>query len=207
LTGFPLCDALSPFGAGRELGEFLAAGGPPLVFSHSSAVLDARRFFAASLAVAQSLGCRAVLLTPHGEQVPRPLPAGVCHFPFVPHGRLLPQAAALVHHGGIGTAFQALAAGVPQLIVPVFLDQPDNGRRFTRLGVAATVGAGTYRPREVSRKLDHLLCSEAVLERCREYARRCREANPAETACVALEELFTRAGGAPAPPVACGGVS
>ena len=39
------------------------------------------------------------------------------------------------------------------------------------------------------------------------YARRCREANAAEAACVALEELFTRAGGAPAPLAACGGVS
>jgi rhamnosyltransferase subunit B len=112
-----------------------------------------------------------------------------------------------VHHGGIGTAFQALAAGVPQLIVPIFLDQPDNGRRFSRLGVAAAVGAGTYRPREVSRKLNRLLGSDAVLARCREYGRRCREANTAEKACVALEGLFTRAGGAPAPPAACGGVS
>jgi rhamnosyltransferase subunit B len=185
LTGFPLYDDPRPFGGERELDGFLAAGGPPLVFSHSSAVLDARRFFTASIAVAQSLGCRAVLLTPHGEQVPRPLPIGVRHFPFVPHSRLLPHAVALVHHGGICTAFQALAAGVPQLIVPTFLDQPDNGRRFTQLGVAATVGTGTYRPREVSRKLDHLLGSDAVVDRCREYARRCREANAAEKACVA----------------------
>jgi rhamnosyltransferase subunit B len=206
LTGFPLYDAPGPFGAQRELDEFLAAGGPPLVFSHSSAVLDAQRFFTASIAVAQSLGCRAVLLTPHGEQVPRPLPSGVCHFPFVPHGRLLPRAAALVHHGGIGTAFQALAAGIPQLIVPIFLDQPDNGLRFSRLGVAATVGTGTYRPREVSRKLDHLLRSGAVRERCREYARRCRQADAAARACVALEELFTRAGGAAARPAVYGGV-
>jgi UDP:flavonoid glycosyltransferase YjiC (YdhE family) len=207
LTGFPLYDDPRPFSGERRLDEFLGAGGPPLVFSHSSAVLDARHFFSASIAVAQSLGCRAVLLTPHAEQVPQMLPAGVCHIPFVPHDRLLPRAAALIHHGGIGTAFRTLAAGIPQLIVPIFLDQPDNGRRFTQLGVAAAVGAGTYRPSEVSRKLDHLLCSDAVLERCREYAQRCREANAAATACVALEELFTRTGGAPAPLAACGGIS
>jgi UDP:flavonoid glycosyltransferase YjiC (YdhE family) len=200
LTGFPLYDTLQPNGCERKLEEFLRAGGPPLVFSHSSAVQSARHFFSASIRVAQSLGCRAVLLTPHGEQVPQPLPVDVCHFSFVPHGRLLPRAAALVHHGGIGTAFQALAAGIPQLIVPMFLDQPDNGRRFTQLGVAETVGTGTYRPREVSRKLDRLLGSSAVLDRCREYARRCREANAAEKACVALEELFTRAAGAPRRP-------
>ena len=194
LTGFPLYDGLKPFFAERELDEFLSGGEPPLVFSHSSAVLDAKRFFADSVAVAQSLGRRAVLLTPHGEQVPRSQSSGIRHFPFVPHSRLLPRAAALVHHGGIGTAFQALAAGIPQLIAPVFLDQPDNGRRFTRLGVAATVRPGTYRPREVSRKLNNLLRSSEVASRCREYAVRCRQSQAAEKACLALEHLSAAAG-------------
>jgi rhamnosyltransferase subunit B len=190
LTGFPLYDTLQPFTAAWELDAFLAAGEPPLVFSHSSAVLDAHRFFAASVTVAQALGRRAVLLTPHGEQVPQPLPPGVCHFPYVPHHRLLPRAAALIHHGGIGTAFQALAAGIPQLIVPAFLDQPDNGRRLTRLGVAETVRPGDYCPRQVSRKLERLLRSEAVAASCRDYAARCRRSNAVDNVCVALERLF-----------------
>ena len=194
LTGFPLYDTLQPFTAERELDEFLSAGAAPVVFSHSSAVLDAHRFFAASVAIAQSLGRRAVLLTPQGDQVPQPLPPGVCHFPFVPHSHLLPRAAALVHHGGIGTAFQALAAGIPQLIVPVFLDQPDNGRRLKQLGVAETVRRGAYCPREVSRKLERLLRSEEVSASCREYAARCQQAHAAENACVALERLFAVGG-------------
>jgi UDP:flavonoid glycosyltransferase YjiC (YdhE family) len=127
LTGPPLYDALVPFTRQRELEAFLAAGEPPLVFSHSSAIDDARSFFADPVAVAQSLGYRAVLLAPQDESIPQPLPDGVCHFPYVPHSLLLPRAAALVHHGGIGTSLQALAAGIPQLIVPVFLDQPAPG--------------------------------------------------------------------------------
>src|SRR5262249_47793402 len=106
---------------------------------------------------------------------------------------LLPRASALVHHGGIGTALQALAAGIPQLIVPVFLDQPDNGRRLARLGVAATVRRATYRSREVRRKLEYLLDSTEGAVRCREYAARCREANALEKACIALERLFASA--------------
>ncbi len=199
LTGFPCNDALQPFTAEADLDEFLAAGEPPLVFSHSSALFDAHRFFEDSLAVAQALRRRAILLTPHAEQVPRPLPVGIRHYAFVPHSRLLPRAAALVHHGGIGSAFQALAAGIPQLIVPVFLDQPDNGRRLTQLGVAATVRPNCYRVREVSRKLDGLLRSSVVAARCREYAARCCEAHATETACLALEELFATANSAAAP--------
>jgi UDP:flavonoid glycosyltransferase YjiC (YdhE family) len=200
LTGPPLHDALMPFARQRELEAFLSAGEPPLVFSHSSAIDDARCFFADSVAVAQSLGCRAVLLAPQDESIPQPLPDGVCHFPYVPHSFLLPRAAALVHHGGIGTSLQALAAGIPQLIVPVFLDQPDNGRRLTRLGVAATVRRTSYRSREVCRKLEYLLDSTEVAVRCREYAARCREANALEKACVALERLFAESGGTTAAP-------
>lgn len=195
LTGFPLYDALKPFPAERELDEFLASGPPPLVFSHSSAVFDARRFFAASAAVAQALGRRAVLLTPHSDQVPPLRSPEFRHFSFVPHSCLLPRAAALVHHGGIGTAFQALTAGIPQLIAPIFLDQPDNGRRFTRLGVADAVRPGTYRPEEVARKLERLLQSDDVAARCREYAARCGQTNAAESACAALEQLFAMLGG------------
>ncbi len=200
LTGPPLYDAMRPFTRHRELEAFLMAGGPPIVFSHSSALDDARCFFANSVAIAQNLGCRAVLLTPREESVPQPLPAGVCHFPYVPHSLLLPRAAALVHHGGIGTALQALAAGIPQLIVPVFLDQPDNGRRLERLGVAATVRRSAYRSRQVCRKLEYLLGSTEVASHCREYALRCRESDALEKACIALERLFAESGGTTAAP-------
>jgi rhamnosyltransferase subunit B len=55
---------------------------------------------------------------------------------------LLPQVAALVHHGGIGTTAAALAAGIPQLIAPFAFDQFDNAARTVRLGV----GQSSARP-------------------------------------------------------------
>lgn len=189
LTGFMQYDALQPFTEEHALEEYLSAGEPPLVFSHSSAVADARAFFTASTGVAVRLRRRAILLTPRVEQVPQPLPPNIRHFKFVPHSRLLPRAAALIHHGGINTACQALAAGIPQFIVPVFLDQPDNGRRLSQLGVADTVRPSAYRPRLVTRKLQRLLDSAGVAERCRFFASRLREENAVEKACDALERL------------------
>lgn len=195
LTGFARYDALEAFGEDRELEAFLSAGEPPLVFSHSSAVADAPFFFAASAAIAERLGRRAILLTPRREQLPQPLPPNVRHFSFVPHSRLLPRAAALVHHGGINSAGQALAAGIPQLLVPMFLDQPDNGRRLRRLGVAATVRPSAYRPRLIARRLRQLLDSPSVAERCRFFAARLREENAVEKACDALERLYAESVG------------
>jgi UDP:flavonoid glycosyltransferase YjiC (YdhE family) len=162
------------------------------VFTQASVLKDARGYFAAAVEVARSLGRRAVFLTAHPEQAPRPLPPVVGYFGFVPLSTLLPRAAALVHHGGMGTLGQALAAGVPQLTVPRLLDQFDNSRRLLRLGVSANMSAAAFRPAHVARLLGGLLESPEVAARCRYYAARQREATPFAKACLALERLHER---------------
>jgi rhamnosyltransferase subunit B len=47
---------------------------------------------------------------------------------------LLPRCAAMVHHGGIGTAALAFAAGIPQVVTPFAHDQFDNAQRIARSG-------------------------------------------------------------------------
>ena len=82
------------------------------------------------------LGRRGLLLTRHREHSPGPS-AGRIHVPYAPFSELLPRCAALVHHGGIGTSSQAMAAGIPQVVMPMAYDQPDNAYRMVKLGVAA----------------------------------------------------------------------
>jgi rhamnosyltransferase subunit B len=188
LTGFPLYDAPRA-SVSADLERFLASGGPPLVFTQASVLKDARSYFAAAVEVAGALGRRAVFLTAHPEQLPRPLPPDVGYFGFVPLGTLLPRAAALVHHGGMGALGQALAAGVPQLTVPRVLDQLDNSRRLLRLGVSANVRAAAFRPARVARLLRGLLESPEVAACCRHYAARQEEEIPFLKACLALERL------------------
>jgi rhamnosyltransferase subunit B len=125
------------------------------------------------LRAARLLGCRAVLLTPHREQVPHPLPPGVLWLPYVPLRTLLPRAAALVHHGGIGTTAEALRAGLPQVIVPLAYDQFDNAARVEALEAGAMVpgGAAGPRPRALAAALRALLSSDAVRAGCARAAR------------------------------------
>src|SRR5438445_634188 len=56
-------------------------------------------------------------------------------FEYVRFVRVFGRAAAVVHHGGIGTTSQCFRAGVPQLIMPMAHDQPDNAARVKRMGV------------------------------------------------------------------------
>lgn len=47
---------------------------------------------------------------------------------------LMPHVAAVVHHGGAGTTYTALAGGVPAVVVPHLGDQAYYARRVAELG-------------------------------------------------------------------------
>jgi len=53
----------------------------------------------------------------------------------LPHDKLFPHTAGVVHHGGAGTVMAAARAGVPQVIVPHLLDQYYWGRLIAKRGV------------------------------------------------------------------------
>jgi UDP:flavonoid glycosyltransferase YjiC (YdhE family) len=55
----------------------------------------------------------------------------------VPHQRLFPRMAAVVHHGGSGTVANALRAGVPQVVLPLILDQHHHAHRLWQAGLTA----------------------------------------------------------------------
>jgi UDP:flavonoid glycosyltransferase YjiC (YdhE family) len=111
----------------------------------------------------------------------------------LPFSALLPRAAALVHYGGIGTASQALAAGIPQLVVPLKNDQHDNARRLEELGVARVLTPRTYRAARAVRALDELLASEFVAWRCRTLGERFRGTDALGETCRLIEELHAGA--------------
>jgi UDP:flavonoid glycosyltransferase YjiC (YdhE family) len=169
--------------------EFLAAGSAPVAFSPGSANNEAHHFFEAAVDACQRLGRRGILLTKYDHQLPPKLPESVYHVGFVPMSQLLPQTAALVHHGGIGSCSQGFAAGVPQVVRPMSYDQFDNSRRVVRLGVGSEISVRRFTGARVADALAALLASPTVASRCRDLAGRCNGSAALSAACDALEEL------------------
>ena len=169
---FPLFDGAQDEAFSRELSAFLAAGEKPLVFTPGTKNFHAADFFSHALAAVNRLGRRAIFLTGERTQVPAHLPESVLWQPYVALGALLPHAAMLVHHGGIGTTAEALRSGIPQLITPFAWDQFDNGARVALLGAGMVMPAKGLRFRKLASRLDEILGSDLIRARCLRLAAR-----------------------------------
>jgi rhamnosyltransferase subunit B len=161
---FPLEDLSSEQPLPPALTAFLDthAGTPPVIFTAGSANVQAASFFATAKAALEQIQRPGVFVTRDLAQLPADLPPSIHAAEYTPFGPLLKQAAAFVHHGGIGTLSQGFAAGVPQLLMPMAHDQPDNARRLLHLGAGDFLIPRHFTPDRVSAKLQHLLQSNAV---------------------------------------------
>ena len=117
----------------EALARFVAAGPPPVYFGFGSMpAQDAGRM---TRSVLDALaGRRGLLATGWGGLEAGPRSEAVLVIEAAPHSWLFPRCAAVVHHGGAGTTHEALRWGRPQVICPVFGDQPFWGRRIQALG-------------------------------------------------------------------------
>lgn len=194
LAGFPLWDGdapQQPAALNHELETWLDLHreNRPLVFTPGSANRSATHFFDQAIDACGRLGRPALFLTKYTEQLPSHRPPWVRHATFEPLSRVLPRAAAFVHHGGIGSCSQGLAAGIPQLIHPLSYDQPDNALRLEQLGVGATLPPSAFTGSSAAAALSRLLDSRTTADRCRQLATRCNGSAARERACEYFERL------------------
>jgi len=115
------------------------------------------------------------------------LPAGVLWQSHVPLRGLLARAAAIVHHGGVGTTAEAMRAGLPQVLVPFAHDQFDNAARVEALGVGRSIGAARASGPILASALAALLSSRPVAERCAAVAAQLAKAPDIDALCEAIE--------------------
>ncbi|HTL30525.1 MAG TPA: nucleotide disphospho-sugar-binding domain-containing protein, partial [Tepidisphaeraceae bacterium] len=188
LTGFPLFDESGLNDLSPGVLDFLRAGEPPVVFTPGSAMWQGKHFFRASIEACRRIHRRGILLTRHAEQIPKNLPDGIIHVPYAPFSQLLPHAAALVHHGGVGTSAQAMRAGVRQLVTPMAHDQFDNAARMKRLGVARVLPYRKYTARHATRELRKLISREYGI-RCHWVREWFRNERPLDETCKIIESL------------------
>lgn len=129
------------------LQTFLARGAAPVVVMLGTAMAHSAAQFAVWQAALLRTGQRGIFLSAQPDQLPPQPSSNLLYAAYAPFSALLPHCAAIVHHGGIGTCAQALAAGIAQIIQACAHDQFENARCVAALGAGqrlardASVGA------------------------------------------------------------------
>lgn len=188
-TNFPQYDQGDIADLTREAQQFLAAGEPPIVFTPGSAMRHGEQFFQTAIRACEKLNRRGMLLTRYPKQLPQQLPETVLHCSYLPFSKVLPRCAAIVHHGGIGTMAQGFAAGIPQLVMPMAHDQPDNAHRLRRLGVGDFLWPQQFTTNRVAAKLNAILTNDEIQQSCAQLAEKSKSTEGLTPACEAIEQL------------------
>jgi UDP:flavonoid glycosyltransferase YjiC (YdhE family) len=107
-----------------------------------------------------------VLVRPDPRAARTELPPNVRTTDWLPFPTVFPAAAGVVHHGGAGTLLTALAAGVPQLVVP------GAGDRTVHAELVAARGAGLAVPAKdlTAAHLERLVSDPGLARAAREVA-------------------------------------
>ena len=134
------------FGALRHqssltLRSFLESGDSPIVCTFGSMVQENAPDITKILAAAAGeLRRRIVIQWPwEADQVASMQTTLGCHalvLGHVPHDVLFSKSRLVIHHGGAGTSAATLRAGVPSIVVPHILDQPEWANILRNLGCA-----------------------------------------------------------------------
>jgi UDP:flavonoid glycosyltransferase YjiC (YdhE family) len=196
LTGFPMFDGTLNRTLPAGLLEFLRNNKPTVAFTFGSGMMHGAQLFEAAARVCARLKVQGLFI--NRFQHPSP-PDYMFHARFVPFREIFPRCTAVVHHGGIGTTAEALAAGKPQLILPLGFDQLDNGVRVQKLGaglhaaskhnlVARTRPVRERDVREIADKISVLL-QPRFQAQAAAYMNRVHERNALEIAADAVERL------------------
>ena len=115
----------APVDADDDVLTWIASGPPPIYFGFGSTPVASYQTTAAIIGAACSqLGQRALICTGPNDLRDVPQSEGMKIVGAVNHAAVLPACRAVVHHGGSGTTAAALRAGLPMLILWLWLDQP-----------------------------------------------------------------------------------
>jgi MGT family glycosyltransferase len=103
-------------------------------------------FFARIIAALTPLADRVRAVVVAAGATTPPAPAHITVVPWAPLARLMPRAAAVVCHGGLGTVGSALAEGVPVVVAPITLDHPVMAAQVTAAGAGVEVDFAAATP-------------------------------------------------------------
>lgn len=158
----------------------LTEGGPNVYITFGSTG-DLGRFLRRNFALLGQMPYRFIVTT--GGQVDQATkdqaPANFLFADYAPGDELLKHCTALIFHGGNGTMYQALAAGVPMVALPHTLEQDINARLCESHGFGIRMKPGQAAGERLRSALERIIGEPTYREAAGHYSRRI-QASPGE---------------------------
>ncbi|MDE2400656.1 MAG: glycosyltransferase [Burkholderiales bacterium] len=171
-----------------DLKEFLDKGDPPIVFSLGSSLwFHADRLYPGWSKLCSKLGVRAIFLA-GDKALQGQLPPTQMSVAWASVGELFPRCKAVVNTAGCGITSQAMKAGIPQLLIPFGMDQPDNTARIVRMGAALTVPPSKLQSRTFESTLERLINDTTLHDNARKLRTEINQTCGTVTAARLLDE-------------------
>ena len=174
-----------PTDADDEVLAWTADGTPPVYFGlGSTPISPPAEIVGMIIAACANLGERLLICSGPNDLSEFDHVDHVKFVSAVSHAAVLPKCRAVVHHGGAGTTAAAMRAGVPSLILWLWLDQPVWGSAVEQLKIGAAQRFASATEKSLTAELRSILTPEC-LNRARNIAT--QMVSPHESACCAAD--------------------
>jgi zeaxanthin glucosyltransferase len=121
-----------------------------------------------------------------------PLPGNAVVVRHAPQLELLKRASVCITHAGLNTVLEALAHGVPQVAIPITVDQPGVAARIAEKKTGLVVSLKELTPSRLSLVLDQVLNDSTYRDKARYFQKEIAETNGLSKAANLLEQAFVR---------------
>jgi len=191
-TGYWFARPTESWAPPAALLDFLAAGEKPIAVSLGVMSLSGRQARQGAQVVLEAIrraGVRAIVQGWDNLLKGLELPATVHRAGSLPHGWLLDQVSAVVHHGGFGTTAATLRSGAPGIVVPHIIDQFYWGQRVFELGAGPKfIPRGQLKAEPLAAAIRQAVGDQGLRKRAAELGRQIRAEPDGVTAAVQLIE-------------------
>jgi len=165
---------------------------PILIIGSSGRSVWGKHFFELAAQSCAMITRPTIMVVQHQNVVPDVLPENVLLVErLFDIRRVMSRCSLVIHHGGIGTVSDALAAGCPQVILSDGFDRTTNGKIVELLGAGRVLDVSKCNDQELNAAIADLNSSREIYEKCTDYSTRIKQQNTADAACSLIEYPLT----------------
>jgi MGT family glycosyltransferase len=171
--------------------------GEPLIYASMGTLMNGLADFYRTIAAATAKQKGVQLVLSIGDQLDPeqigPLPSNTVVVQRAPQLELLKRASVCVTHGGLNTVLECLAQGVPQVAIPVTVDQPGVAARIAEKKTGLYVPLKELSESRLSLLLDQVINDCTYRQSARYFQKVIAETDGLSKAADLLERAFTAA--------------